>query len=292
MDLHLTGARATAEERAAVDSELGAPESVWQGGERRSRRCPGRLSAAATKPTAAASAAARTACASKTASAGSARAPSTMPRCGWTSPPAEVYGVASFYGMFSLEPRPAVVAHVCDDIACMTQGLGRTLCELERALGAGSPCSGGRAMWLRSHCLGLCERAPAALVTRPAKNRRNACWRRRRRKPCIFVTDAVQRSCCPPNQTSERSDFCAAGGSKNCRLLRRVAKATPATWKPTSDWAAMRLCARPWSLARKACCVSDRIGCWAAAARLFPRQEMGSASPAARSAQSKTGHIT
>ena len=36
--------------------------------------------------------------------------------------PAEVHGVASFYGMFSLRPRPPVVAHVCDDIACLTRG--------------------------------------------------------------------------------------------------------------------------------------------------------------------------
>ena len=36
--------------------------------------------------------------------------------------PAEVHRVASFYGMFSLEPRPLVVAHICDDIACFTRG--------------------------------------------------------------------------------------------------------------------------------------------------------------------------
>ncbi|HEU4414888.1 MAG TPA: NADH-quinone oxidoreductase subunit E, partial [Candidatus Angelobacter sp.] len=35
MDLHLTEERATAEERAAVDSELGVPETSWEGAERR-----------------------------------------------------------------------------------------------------------------------------------------------------------------------------------------------------------------------------------------------------------------
>jgi NADH-quinone oxidoreductase subunit F len=88
--------------------------------------------------------------------------------------PAEIYGVASFYGLFSLEPRPKVVVHVCDDIACVTQGSEKVCIELERNLGpANSPCCGGRAVWLRSQCLGLCERAPAALVTaageRPAE---------------------------------------------------------------------------------------------------------------------------
>jgi NADH-quinone oxidoreductase subunit F len=33
--------------------------------------------------------------------------------------PAEIHGVASFYGMFSLTPRAPVVAHVCEDVACL-----------------------------------------------------------------------------------------------------------------------------------------------------------------------------
>src|SRR5271154_5449695 len=37
-------------------------------------------------------------------------------------PPAEAYGVASFYAMFALEPRPPRVAHICTDIACMCRG--------------------------------------------------------------------------------------------------------------------------------------------------------------------------
>ena len=120
-------------------------------------------------------------------------------RIGWISPgalnyvalrldvaPAEVYGVASFYGMFSLQPRPPVVAHVCDDIACFTRGADKLCAELERTLGpAGSPCAGGRAIWLRSQCLGLCERAPAALVSSAGEsNLMNECWRRHRRKLC------------------------------------------------------------------------------------------------------------
>ncbi|MEO7093658.1 MAG: NAD(P)H-dependent oxidoreductase subunit E, partial [Polyangiales bacterium] len=31
-------------------------------------------------------------------------------------PPAEAYGVASFYALFALTKRPKVVAHVCDDL--------------------------------------------------------------------------------------------------------------------------------------------------------------------------------
>ena len=62
-------------------------------------------------------------------------------------PPADAYGVASFYHLIALEERPAEVLHVCDDIAC-------------RLAGAEVP-EGAHP----SPCLGLCERAPASLLT-------------------------------------------------------------------------------------------------------------------------------
>jgi NADH-quinone oxidoreductase subunit F len=161
LDLHLTKAHATSEERAAVDSELGPPESGWEGGER------------------------KVAIDGRTSSAEQERhrllpaLHAIQKRIGWISQgavnyvglrlnvaPAEVHGVASFYGMFSLEPRPPVVTHVCDDIACMTQGAEKLCGDLEKKLGSpGLPCHNGRATWLRSQCLGLCERAPAVLVS-------------------------------------------------------------------------------------------------------------------------------
>jgi len=162
LDIHLTNAQATAEERAAVDSELGVPASSWQGGQRQT---------------------------SDTRAVYNGDSHGQRHRLlptlhaiqngiGWISPgalnyvalrldiaPAEVHGVASFYGMFALEARPRIVAHVCDDIACVTRGSQQLCVELENTLGpAGSLCSGGRAIWLRSQCLGLCERAPAALI--------------------------------------------------------------------------------------------------------------------------------
>jgi NADH-quinone oxidoreductase subunit F len=82
-----------------------------------------------------------------------------------TVPPAEAYGVATFYAMFSLEPRPGTVVHVCDDIACRVAGAEGLCAELERTAGVpGTASEGGGATWLRSPCLGLCERAPAMLV--------------------------------------------------------------------------------------------------------------------------------
>jgi NADH-quinone oxidoreductase subunit F len=175
LDLHFGNAQATLEERAAIDAVLGAPESSWQGGQRK------------IADTRAASSGDSSRDYNRDKSAGNnGERHRLLPalhaiqnRIGWISPgalnyvalrldvaPAEVHGVASFYGMFSLEPRPLVVAHVCDDIACIARGSDKVCAELEGALGpAGAACLGGRAVWLRSQCLGLCERAPAALVT-------------------------------------------------------------------------------------------------------------------------------
>jgi len=82
-------------------------------------------------------------------------------------PPAEAYGVASFYSMFSMKPRPPIVAHVCDDIACRVNGAEALCHDLESRIGkAGVATPDGRAMWVRSPCLGQCERAPAVLFQR------------------------------------------------------------------------------------------------------------------------------
>jgi NADH-quinone oxidoreductase subunit F len=62
-------------------------------------------------------------------------------------PPADAYGVASFYALLALEERPADVLHVCTDLACRLKGA-------ELPPGAHP-----------SPCLGLCERAPASYRT-------------------------------------------------------------------------------------------------------------------------------
>jgi NADH-quinone oxidoreductase subunit F len=77
-----------------------------------------------------------------------------------TVPPADVYGVATFYALFSVDQRPPRVVHVCDDIACRCAGSE----ELIAQLGPEGVAENG-ATWLRSPCLGQCDRAPAALLT-------------------------------------------------------------------------------------------------------------------------------
>jgi NADH-quinone oxidoreductase subunit F len=80
-------------------------------------------------------------------------------------PPAEVFGVATFYRLFSLTPRAANVIHICDDLACRLQGAERICAEAEATAGGlAFGHSGGDWTWERTACLGQCERAPVALV--------------------------------------------------------------------------------------------------------------------------------
>ncbi len=165
MDLHVIGPLAAPAERAAVDAVLGPAESGWHGGGRnslteghvasgghdaRSRRdllLPA-LHALQDR-------------------VGQITQPGMNYVCKRLSvPPAEAYGVATFYALFSTKPRPPAVAHICDDIACRLAGAEETCADLERALGpAGTAARDGRIGWQRSPCLGLCERAPAAMFT-------------------------------------------------------------------------------------------------------------------------------
>ena len=187
MDLHVIGPLATPAERAAVDAVLGPPESGWVGGRRD----------AATQGHAA-----------RGGHAIRERRTQLLPalhavqsRVGWISqpalnyiskrlavPPAEAYGVATFYALYATTPRPPVVAHVCDDIACRLAGAERVCADLERSLGhAGEPARDGTIGWLRSPCLGLCDLAPAAMITAagetPTHREPRSCRCRDRRRP-------------------------------------------------------------------------------------------------------------
>ncbi|MDT0566886.1 NAD(P)H-dependent oxidoreductase subunit E [Streptomyces sp. DSM 3412] len=162
MDLRFGDSKPTDEEKAAVDALLGPPESSWEGAARDEMR-------AADLRWARGGREARE------------RRDLLLPglhavndRIGWISggaldylcrrltvPPAEAYGVATFYAMFSVEPRPATVLHVCTDLACAAAGAAELCAGAEARLGPGSGVSVER-----SPCLGLCERAPAALAIR------------------------------------------------------------------------------------------------------------------------------
>ncbi len=81
-------------------------------------------------------------------------------------PYAEVYGAASFYKAFSLEPRGAHVVQVCMGTACHVRGAQRILEELERRL---SIDAGGTTKDLlfsleTVNCLGACALGPIVAI--------------------------------------------------------------------------------------------------------------------------------
>ena len=93
-------------------------------------------------------------------------------RVGWISPaaidhiaerldvsPAEIYGVVTFYGLFSTHERPTLQVHACVDLVCRSQGVSE-----DRLPDGVHP----------SPCLGLCEQAPAVLVTEAGEPTRRA----------------------------------------------------------------------------------------------------------------------
>ena len=166
MDLRLNAATpATDEEQAAVASVLGPAGSGWEGGQR----------TAADGHAAVGGHAAR------------AQRHLLLPvlhavqeRVGWISPgaldhvcarltipPAEAYGVASFYALFRTSPSPSTVVHVCDDLACRVNGAEQVCEQMERRFGtegAAAGANGSGVTWQRSPCLGQCDRGSAALI--------------------------------------------------------------------------------------------------------------------------------
>jgi len=178
MDVKHLDADPTTEERAAVDARLGPPTSSWDGGKDRTARD------------------------LHVAYGGKAKRDerhlllpalqALQERIGWISeggfayvcerlsvPPADAWGVATFYMMLSTQPRPRRVLHICDDIACRAKGAMKA-CEGLRAHhspplphgvvgghhereGAHITLNEPHGAWTTSPCLGLCDVAPAAL---------------------------------------------------------------------------------------------------------------------------------
>jgi len=81
-----------------------------------------------------------------------------------TIPPAEAYGVATFYALFKPDGPGGPTTHVCDDIVCVQHG-AEALCRSLDVSGEG---------YERSPCLGQCDRAPAAMFHRPGTGYGNA----------------------------------------------------------------------------------------------------------------------
>jgi NADH-quinone oxidoreductase subunit F len=216
VDLHFGDSKPTDEERAAVDALLGPPESSWEGADRSDADLRWARGGRAARN----------------------RRDLLLPglhalsdRVGWISegglgylcrrltvPPAEAYGVATFYAMFSMKPRPATVLHVCTDLACAAAGADALCAGVEERLGGGVGVE-------RSPCLGLCERAPAALAVRAGDPVRTAV------AAPATVDEAVRAAGAPDSAPEEPPAVTAVpqAGRDDLVLLRRVGVVDPAS---------------------------------------------------------------
>ena len=244
MDLHLLQADPTDEEREAVDAFLGQPTSGWEGGERQKRDA----------HTAAGGHAAR----------GQRHLllptlQAVQSRVGWISegalnyvcerltvPPADAYGVVTFYALLSTVPRPRRVLHVCDDIACRCKGAAELCEELERTVGPAYhhgpegdhhviPDDG--AVWLRSPCLGLCDQAPAALLQIAGENPVDRLFGGVTAASVGEVLSGDLKATTAPHPRVPQA------GDANLRLLRRVDSIDPTSldeYRATGGYQALR----------------------------------------------------
>jgi NADH-quinone oxidoreductase subunit F len=83
-------------------------------------------------------------------------------------PEADIYGVISFYALFHDQPTGETIIRVCTDPSCALAGADSILDSLRSRLGlnGGETTADGRYTVLHTTCLGLCEHAPAALLSR------------------------------------------------------------------------------------------------------------------------------
>ena len=81
-------------------------------------------------------------------------------------PVADVYGVTEFYAMLYTQPVGRKVIRVCQDAPCALAGADTLMEELHRRLRIqpGETTSDGQYSLEAVRCLGLCDRAPAALI--------------------------------------------------------------------------------------------------------------------------------
>ncbi len=79
---------------------------------------------------------------------------------------ADIVGTASFYTMFSLEPRGKHVIRLCDSPPCYIMGSENILSALEKKLGVkiGETTEDGLFTLESTSCLGICGVAPAMMI--------------------------------------------------------------------------------------------------------------------------------
>ena len=81
-------------------------------------------------------------------------------------PVSDVYGVATFYAQFNLEPKGQYTISVCMGTACYVKGSRKVLDKLEEVLGiqAGHTTPDGLFTLNATRCLGACGLAPVMMI--------------------------------------------------------------------------------------------------------------------------------
>jgi NADH-quinone oxidoreductase subunit F len=231
MDIRPVDAEATADERAAVDALLGPPQSAWDGGPRGNPR-DAHVSTVGGRDVRALRHLLLPAL------------QALQARVGWISeggvgyvctrlnvPPADAWGVATFYALLATAPRPKRVVHVCDDIGCKCRGADELIRTLDKTVGSshGRAPQGSRvsveddeAIWMRTPCLGMCDLAPAVFVTQsgpsPAEHQLGSVTAER-------VIEILAGS--SPATTTRAASV--TGQLADLRLLRRVGRVDPSS---------------------------------------------------------------
>lgn len=81
-------------------------------------------------------------------------------------PAVAVYEVATFYGMYDLQPQGRNKVCVCNSVSCMLNGSGDLIEHVEGKYGVkpGEVTKDGRFTFKEVECLGACKDAPAVLI--------------------------------------------------------------------------------------------------------------------------------
>jgi NADH-quinone oxidoreductase E subunit len=81
-------------------------------------------------------------------------------------PPAEVYGVVTFYDLYHERPVGRHRIRVCTNVPCMLRGSAELMAALAETLGVeeGEVTPDGRCSFVHFECLGACEQAPMMMV--------------------------------------------------------------------------------------------------------------------------------
>ena len=91
-------------------------------------------------------------------------------------PLSEVYGVSTFYSLFTLNPKGKYQISVCLGTACYVKGAAEVLAAVEKKLGIspGGITPDGRFSLDACRCIGACGLAPVMMINEEPYGRRTA----------------------------------------------------------------------------------------------------------------------